>query len=62
MSKDVAVLICIVNPAQAFVQDSIIAGYPHTFATVSSINYVIGNVKRLDVYGRPEKKLPGTQQ
>ena len=61
--KEKDVLVCIVNPAQLNELTKIVGSYPGSFVTVSQINTVVGNFKRLDSHNMPEKELfdPGTK-
>ena len=53
--KDTNVLVCVVNKVQAAQLAALIRSYPNTFATMSQVSEVMGNFKRLDVHGNPEK-------
>ncbi len=55
--QETSVVICIINKAQAPALAAIIKNHPHTFAAVSQVGEVIGNFKRLDNHGAPEKHL-----
>ena len=37
----------------------IVRKYPHTFAVLSSVSEAMGNFKRLDAKGLPERELLG---
>ena len=50
-------LVCVVNKVQAAQLAAMIRSYPNTFATMSQVSEVMGNFKRLDVHGNPEKHL-----
>jgi uncharacterized membrane-anchored protein YitT (DUF2179 family) len=45
--KETNILICVVNRAQVPALSAIIRSYPHTFATVSQVQEVVGNFKHL---------------
>lgn len=47
-----AVLVCILNPAQLNELTKIVASFPGSFVTVSHVNTVVGNFKRLDSHGK----------
>lgn len=47
-----AVLVCILNPAQLNELTKIVAKFPGSFVTVSQVNAVVGNFKRLDSHGK----------
>lgn len=55
--KDKDVLVCIVNPAQLNELTKTVADFPGSFVTVSQVNTVVGNFKRLDSRSNPEKEL-----
>lgn len=55
--EEKAVLICIVNPAQVTELTRIVAKYPNSFVTVSHVDSVLGNFKRLDSNSKPEKQI-----
>lgn len=57
LGKEVSILICIVNKSQLAVLESIIREFPHTFAVMSQVNSVMGNFRRLDPKGNPEKPI-----
>lgn len=54
-AKDV--LVCIVNPSQLNELTKLVNRYPGSFVTVSQVNTVVGNFKRLDSRSKPEKEL-----
>ena len=60
--KEKDVLVCIINPSQLNELTKIVAAYPGSFVTVSQVNTVVGNFKRLDSHNKPEKEIfdPGT--
>ncbi len=51
------VLVCVVNPAQLNELTKIVAAYPDSFVTVSHINAVVGNFKRLDSHGKEQTSV-----
>lgn len=51
------VLLCIVNPSQLTELTKLVAKYPGSFVTVSSVNTVLGNFKRLDSHSKPEREI-----
>ncbi len=55
--QETSMVICIINKAQAPALAAIIQKHPNTFAAVSQVGEVIGNFKRLDNHGVPEKQL-----
>lgn len=55
--KATNVLVCVVNTAQAAALSKIIRQQPNTFAIISHVNEVVGNFKRLDNHGEPERQL-----
>lgn len=60
--KEKDVLVCIINPSQLNELTKIVAAYPGSFVTVSQVNTVVGNFKRLDSHNKPEREIfdPGT--
>ena len=52
-----SVLVCIVNPSQLNELTKLVAQYPGSFVSVSQVNTVVGNFKRLDSHSKPEKEL-----
>ena len=52
-----SILICIVNKTQAARLSAIVRSYPHTFAVSSQVGEVMGNFKRIDNQGNPEREL-----
>ena len=52
--RETNILICIINKTQLPALSSLIQGYPHTFAVLSSANEVLGNFKRIDSRGNRE--------
>ena len=61
--KEKDVLVCILNPSQLNELTKLVNRYPGSFVTVSQVNTVVGNFKRLDSHNNPEKELfdPGVQ-
>ena len=55
--KEKDVLVCILNPSQLNELTKIVNRYPGSFVTVSQVNTVVGNFKRLDSHNKPEKEL-----
>ena len=55
--KDKSVLVCILNPSQLNELTKIVGRYPGSFVTVSQVNTVVGNFKRLDSHSNPEREL-----
>lgn len=55
--RDKTVLLCIVNPGQVAELTKLVAQYPDSFVTVSHVNTVMGNFKRLDSHSLPEKEI-----
>jgi len=51
------VLVCIVNPSQITELTKLVTKYPGSFVTVSNVNTVLGNFKRLDSHSQPEKQI-----
>lgn len=60
--REKSVLVCILNPTQLNELTKLVENYPGSFVTVSHVNTVVGNFKRLDSHNKPEKELldPGT--
>ena len=57
LGKEVSILICVVNKSQMAKLSAIIRSYPNTFAVMSNVNEVMGNFKKIDREGRPERDL-----
>ena len=55
--KEKSVLVCILNSSQLNELTKIVAEYPDSFVTVSQVNAVVGNFRRLDSHNNPEKEL-----
>lgn len=51
------VLICVTNPSQVTELTKLVANYPGSFVCLSPVSAVLGNFKRLDSHGKPEKQL-----
>ena len=62
--RDKSVLVCVMNPSQVAELTKLVATYPGSFVTLSHVNTVVGNFKRLDSHNMPEKELldPGAVQ
>ena len=60
--KEKDVLMCVLNPSQLNELTKLVEKFPGSFVTVSQVNTVVGNFKRLDSRNQPEKELldPGT--
>ena len=52
-----AVLVCILNPTQLNELTKIVASFPGSFVTVSHVNAVVGNFKRLDSHGKEQASV-----
>ena len=61
--KEKDVLMCVLNPSQLNELTKLVESFPGSFVTVSQVNTVVGNFKRLDSHNNPEKELfdPGVQ-
>ncbi len=55
--KETNVLICVVNRTQVAAVSAILRRFNNTFAITSQVNEVMGNFKRLDNQGRPEREF-----
>ena len=55
--KEMSVLVCVVNKSQVALMTGILRNYPGTFTTVTQVGAVVGNFKRLNNRGLPEKQL-----
>ena len=51
------VLVCVVNQSQITELTRLVAKYPGSFVTVSQVNTVLGNFKRLDSHSQPERQI-----
>ncbi len=51
------VLVCVLNQSQITELTKIVAKYPGSFVTVSQVNTVLGNFKRLDSNSQPERQI-----
>ena len=58
--KDTSVVVCVVNTAQAATLSAMIRKMPDTFAIISHVNEVVGNFKKLDNKGIPQRELLDT--
>ncbi len=52
-----SILVCVINKSQVPDLIAIVRKYPHSFTVMSEVTQVIGNFKRLDSRGNPEKQL-----
>ena len=55
--KDTNVLICVVNKSQVAEVTSLVKSFPNSFVTVSHVNAVVGNFKRLDSHGKLQTSM-----
>jgi len=55
--QEKSMLVCIVNPSQVSELTKVVSQYPGSFVTVSQVNRVLGNFKRLDSRSQPEKRI-----
>ena len=55
--KNKDVLVCVLNPSQLNELTKLVDNFPGSFVTVSQVNTVVGNFKRLDSHNQPEKEL-----
>ena len=55
--QEVSVLVCVVNKTQVALMTELLSRYPGTFSTMSQVNAVVGNFKRLNNRSLPEKQL-----
>lgn len=55
--REMSVLVCVVNKSQVALMTDILRNYPGTFTTVTQVGAVVGNFKRLNNRGLPEKQL-----
>ncbi|MDD5907454.1 MAG: YitT family protein [Clostridia bacterium] len=55
--RETHILVCVVNKVQLPALEDIVREYPHTFAVLSDAREVMGNFKRLDSKGMPEREL-----
>ena len=51
------VLVCVLNQSQITELTKLVAKYPGSFVTVSHVNTVLGNFKRLDSRSQPERQI-----
>jgi uncharacterized membrane-anchored protein YitT (DUF2179 family) len=54
--KEVSVLICVVNRPQVTALSNLVKSYPNTFVTVSQVEAVVGNFKKISISGKIEKE------
>lgn len=54
--KETNVLVCIINKTQVAELKAIISQFPNCFVSISRVDAVLGNFRRLDSHGNPEKK------
>lgn len=57
LGKEMDVIVCVINRSQVAVLSNIVQSFPYTFSTMSQVTEVVGNFKRLDNHGKPEKQL-----
>lgn len=57
LDKEVSVLLCIVNNSQVNKLAAICRQFPNTFAIIDPVSEVMGNFKKIDTRGNPEKQL-----
>lgn len=55
--KQTNVLVCVINRSQIVVLKNVIQQFPGSFAVFSQVTGVVGNFKRLDSHGLPEKQV-----
>lgn len=55
--KETSVLVCVVNRTQRKGLADLVKSFPNSFAVFSDVTTVVGNFKRLDRAGNPEKDL-----
>lgn len=55
--QEKTLVVCILNPAQLPALKKLLAQYPDSFAAVSQVDSVVGDFRRLDKDGNPEKQL-----
>ena len=55
--KEKSVLVCILNPSQLNELTKLVAQYPGSFVSVSHVNTVVGNFKRLDSHNNPTRDI-----
>lgn len=55
--KKTNVLVCVINRSQIAVLKNVIRQFPGSFAVFSQVTGVVGNFKRLDSHGLPEKQV-----
>ena len=54
--KEVSVLICVVNRPQVAALSSLLRTFPNTFATITHVEEVMGNFKKIAIDGKIEKE------
>lgn len=57
LNKEVSMLFCIVNNSQVARLSQICRKYPNTFAIIDPVSEVMGNFKKYDTQGKPERVL-----
>lgn len=57
LNKEVSMLFCIVNNSQVTKLAEICRRYPNTFAIIDPVSEVMGNFKKYDTQGKPERVL-----
>ena len=57
MNKEVSMLFCVVNNSQVTRLAEICRRYPNTFAIIDPVSEVMGNFKKYDTQGKPERVL-----
>ena len=57
MNKEVSMLFCVVNNSQVTRLSQICRKYPNTFAIIDPVSEVMGNFKKYDPQGKPEREL-----
>ena len=55
--EEKSVLVCILNQSQITELTKLVSKFPGSFVTVSQVNTVLGNFKRLDSRSQPEKQI-----
>lgn len=57
MNKEVSMLFCVVNNSQVTKLSQICRKYPNTFAIIDPVSEVMGNFKKYDPQGKPEREI-----
>lgn len=57
MNKEVSMLFCVVNNSQVTRLSQICRKYPNTFAIIDPVSEVMGNFKKYDPQGKPEREI-----